>query len=99
MRIFWHQGGLHIEPEGENERNLLVEIVRNLKVGKPPEMQRRISGGCSESGSEDLFEALAGDHKAIPSSFTSQSHDKKHIAGVDVGLQIVPKLGSSPSGF
>jgi hypothetical protein len=99
MRIFWHQGGLHIEPEGESERNLLVEIVQNLKVGKPPEMQRRIPSGCSASGSEDLFKALVANHEASPSSLPTQSHDEKQVVGVNVGLQIVPKFDSGPSSF
>ena len=64
MRIFWHQGGLHIEPEGDRERAALVEIVENVKFGKAPEMQQRIPGGCSELGGEEFFEAVVGNHEA-----------------------------------
>jgi hypothetical protein len=38
MRIFWHEGGLHIHPESEREGRMLVEIVDRLKFEKPPEM-------------------------------------------------------------
>jgi hypothetical protein len=32
MRIFWHQGGLHIEPESDLERNALVALTANITL-------------------------------------------------------------------
>ena len=98
MRIFWHQGGLHIEPEGERERAALVEIVENVRFGKPPEMRQRIPGGCSELGGEEFFEAVVGNHEASPSGNASECSDEKHIVGINVGLQVVPKLLRRPLG-
>ena len=54
MRIFWHEGGLHIQPESEREGRLLVELVSHLKFEKPPEMRDCIPGGETTSSREDL---------------------------------------------
>ncbi len=37
MRVFWWQGGLHAEPESEEEREKLYDLVDNLKWGPRPE--------------------------------------------------------------
>ena len=65
MRVFWHNGALMIEPEGEREIRLLSELVGNLNFGKPQGMQNRIPAGDSVSGSEGLFESVVGDHQTV----------------------------------
>jgi hypothetical protein len=54
MLIFWHQGGLHIEPEGEQERKALVTLVENLKFAKP----KRPLMGSSVDGADKLLKTL-----------------------------------------
>jgi len=57
MLIFWHQGGLHIEPEGEQERQALVALVENAKFGKP---KRPLVGSSNETGADKLLKTLGG---------------------------------------
>ncbi len=83
MRVFWHNGALMIEPEGEREIRLLSELVGNLNFGKPQGMQNRIPAGDSVSGSEGLFESVVGDHQTRPSSLTGQSNHKQHVISIN----------------
>ena len=34
MRVFWWQGGIHIEPEGEQEHKTLLDAVNMLREAK-----------------------------------------------------------------
>ncbi len=81
MRVFWHQGGLHIEPESDQERKALVTLVDNAKFGKPPGTS--IPGGVSELGSDQLFEAVVGDHQARPRSLSSNPKHKQFIVPIN----------------
>jgi len=36
MRIFWHQGGLRLEPETPEEVDALSVLISDLKLAKPP---------------------------------------------------------------
>lgn len=83
MRVFWHNGALMIEPEGEREGQLLTELAGNLKFGRPSGMQNRIPSGTSASGSEQLLDAVVGGHEASPSSLTRKRHDKQHIVAIN----------------
>ena len=78
MRIFWHEGGLHIHPESEHEGRMLVELVDRVKFEKPPEMQGFVSSGSSSSG-ECLFDRLVANHDVRPSGFSGKSHDKQTV--------------------
>lgn len=82
MRIFWHDGGLQILPESAREAHLLVELVDQLKFGKPPEMRESIPGGETTSSSEGLFSSLSCNHELGPSSLSCESHDKKHVVSI-----------------
>lgn len=82
MRIFWHDGGLQILPENEREACLLVELVDKLKFGKPPEMLNCIPGGETTSSREGLLGSLICNHELSPSSFSGESHDKKHVVSI-----------------
>jgi hypothetical protein len=86
MRVFWHNGALMIEPEGEREGQLLTELAANLKFGRPSGMQDRIPSGDTPSSSEGLFERLITDHEARPSSLPSKRNDKQHIVAIDKRL-------------
>lgn len=86
MRVFWHNGGLVIEPESEREGQLLTELAENLKFGRPSGMQNRIPSGCSSSSSEELFNAVVGDHETSPSCLTSKRHDKQHVVAINERL-------------
>lgn len=83
MRVFWHEGGLHVHPESEHEGRMLVEFVDHLKFEKPPEMHNCIPGGETTSGSEGLFDALVGSHQSVPSSLPGKADDKKHVVCID----------------
>ena len=84
MRVFWHQGGLFIEPEGDQERQALTALVSNVTFGKP--QGRVILSGSSELGSDQLFESLVGDHQPVPCSLTSESQHKKHVVSINTKL-------------
>ena len=32
MKIFWWQGGVHIDPENQEEREALIVLLDNLKI-------------------------------------------------------------------
>lgn len=83
MRVFWHNGALQIIPEGKQEADLLCALTDNLKIGKPPEMQKSISGGESPLGSEDLFEAIVGNEKASPRGLSSKPNNKQFVVCID----------------
>jgi hypothetical protein len=34
MRVFWWQGGLHFEPENDDERGQLLALTEMLKVAR-----------------------------------------------------------------
>ncbi len=80
MRIFWHQGGLHIEPEGDKERVALAALTENITFGRPAGTV--IPAGESELGSEHLFERLIGDHQNSPGGLPGKPNDKKHVISI-----------------
>lgn len=82
MRIFWHEGGLHVHPESEHEGRMLVELVERLKFEKPPEMQSCIPGGETSSSSEGLFGSLAVNHELRPSSLPSERDHEQHVISI-----------------
>jgi hypothetical protein len=82
MRVFWHEGGLHIHPESEHEGRMLVEIVDRLKFEKPPEMQVSNSSGSSLS-CDDLVGSLIGNHEVVPMGLTAQTDDKKPVIRIN----------------
>jgi hypothetical protein len=94
VRIYWLQGALTVEPENDSERAALRELVGNIKIGLPPEMTTT-PGGSLESGS-DLFEFI-GCHQVERGPLASQPSYQEPVVGVNVGLQVVPKLRSRPS--
>lgn len=82
MRIFWHQGGLHVHPESKREGQLLAELFDDLKFGKPPELERATSSGCT-SGGQELLDALVGNHQILPSSDILQPHNKQTVVSIN----------------
>lgn len=82
MRVFWHEGGLHIHPESEHEGRLLVEIVDRMKFEKPPEMQVRNPSGSSLS-CDELAGSLIGSHEVVPVGLTTQTNDKNPIIRIN----------------
>lgn len=81
MRVFWYNGALMIEPEGEREGQLLTELAGNIKFGRSEGTQNRIPSGEASSG-EELLNRLITDHKAVPSGSTS-GHHKKHVISIN----------------
>jgi len=82
MRIFWHEGGLHIHPENEHEGRMLVEIVDHLKFEKPQEMQAiGISG--SSSGYQELTDRLIGNHQIPPGCLASDAENKQPVVPIN----------------
>lgn len=83
MRVFWHNGALMIEPEGEREVRLLVELTGNLKLEKPPEMQNSTSGSGCASGGDSFLKLLIGDHQVNPSNLSGNLHNKKPVVCIN----------------
>lgn len=50
MRIFWYQGGLHLQPESIEECQALDLLSKNVKFERPPEMLCSTPSGESEAG-------------------------------------------------
>jgi hypothetical protein len=82
MRVFWHEGGLHIHPESEHEGRMLVEIVAQMKFEKPPEMRSSNPVVCS-SGRQEFIDSIVGNHQVVPSGVSSQLNDKNPIIRID----------------
>jgi hypothetical protein len=52
MRIYWWQGGLHVEPENERERSALFTLSEATVHGQVPELLvQNASGSTAPSGS------------------------------------------------
>ena len=81
MRVFWHEGGLHIHPESEHEGRMLVELVDHLKFEKPLEMQG-FSGVGASSSCQELADCLIGNHEIPPSRLTCQPDNKKSVVRI-----------------
>jgi hypothetical protein len=86
MRVFWHNGTLMIEPEGEREGLLLEELSKNLKFGRPSGMLNRIPSGESTSGSDGLFESVVANHEARPCSLPGKRDNQQHVVSIDKRL-------------
>lgn len=82
MRVFWHEGGLHIHPESEHEGRMLVDIVDGLKFEKPPEMQVSNSGG-NTSSCQELTDCLIGNHEVVPPRLTAQAKNQQSVVRID----------------
>ena len=78
MRVFWHQGGLHIHPESKREGQLLGELLNDLKVGRPPELDGPTTSGDTSSG-QDLFDGIVRDHQVPPSSVVLNRDHKQTV--------------------
>lgn len=66
MRVFWHQGGLQLQPESKRETELLAELTKNIRFEEPPETQDCIPGGQTELGSDRAFECIVGGQQRGP---------------------------------
>ena len=82
MRVFWHQGGLHVHPESKREGQLLVELFDHLKVGKPPELSGATNSGHT-SGGQDLLDCLVGNHEILPSGEVLEPHNKQTVISIN----------------
>jgi hypothetical protein len=94
MKVFWHQGGLHIEPESDRERSALVTLTENMKLYEPPRTIQRANSGSGQLGS-DLLEVL-GCHDVGVRPIPGDLNDKNPVVGVRIGPQIVAKLDRCP---
>lgn len=94
MKIFWHQGGIHIEPETDNEMDALITISASIEMEEPLLTKCFASSGSGESGSD--FLKTIGCHDIGKSPTMRHFNDKNSVVAVGVGLQIVTKLGSGP---
>ncbi len=80
MRIYWHQGGLRVEPENTSETTLLNNLVKCVKVGEPPELVTSGSGECSDLAYEFGLHAFMGAQKPTPCGFPGEpSHQQSVI--------------------
>lgn len=52
MHIFWHNDGVSLRPDNEQEHRALVLLFENVKVGWPPELISCVSG---EQAQDDLI--------------------------------------------
>jgi hypothetical protein len=66
MKVFWYQGGLHFEPEGEFDMAKLKQMSKEYGVPtSAPAVAPRVNAGHKFSGSaEDLWDAITGNPKA-----------------------------------
>ena len=69
MKVFWYQGGVHVEPESPQETDLLMRCV---PLKDPPELRQSSSGGSSELGCESILELLICNQKPGPRRLPSK---------------------------
>lgn len=87
MLVYWHQGALRIEPESELERKALVTLCENAKFGRP--QGKLIPAGASKLGSDELFEALVGDHQAGPRRFSGKTENNQPVFRIDEVVKVI----------
>jgi hypothetical protein len=81
MRIFWHQGGLHVHPEDEHEGRLLTRLLECLKFERPPEMQGGPSTGNYSSG-DDALNDLMANHGVRPSNIPGKGRNNNAVIAI-----------------
>ena len=85
MRIFWHNGALMIEPEDEQEVQLLTALTDNLRSEKPPEMQSCTSGSGQALGGDGFLKHLISNHEVYPGNFPRNLHHKQSVICINEG--------------
>jgi hypothetical protein len=58
MRIYWYQGGLHLEPETDNERSGLVKLGDALAAVGVGSLERLAGRDDAESSDEESVVAV-----------------------------------------
>ena len=89
MKVFWWQGGVHVEAEDHGEITLLVDLLDALGFKVPPGTPS-VPSGHSDSGSDGLFEAAIGGQQVRPCGLSGQPSDKQAVIGIHEAFQIVP---------
>ena len=59
MYAFWLNGGLHLEPETQQERDGLAVLYNRLKRELPSELRPEVSTGLGSSGGGGELKAAA----------------------------------------
>jgi hypothetical protein len=90
VRIFWWQGGIHIEPEGQRECEALAVLMENARFEKPDAPTMSASGTTAEGSGSELFELLAG-HDIHKRPVTEQLRNKQSVVPVNIGLKVLQK--------
>jgi hypothetical protein len=78
MRVFWHQGGLHIQPQTDDETQALIRLLD--MAGTEPEPEAQTGSGSSELGSDGLL-----DDEIAPRRFTRKPSNEDAVIIIDVG--------------
>lgn len=69
MKIFWWQGGIHIEPESDVESEALLVALQNIHYERIKEVDRPQRGDTSKSGEgngRDLLKYFDGLDQSVP---------------------------------
>ncbi len=85
MRVYWHQGGLRIDPENQSETALLEKMVSCLKFEQPPESAYQIPAGSCSSSDVGLEILIAGNQRS-PSRFTREPCHEQTIIPINKTL-------------
>jgi len=78
MRVYWYQGGLHIEPESKSETDLLSRLVKCLKF----EPEKHSYSGTGETDDLAIEFGLQGGISAenlTPRSLPSEGGNKHTV--------------------
>lgn len=78
MRVFWYNGGLHIEPESKSETDLLSRVVKSLRFEEPPKLGANSDGLPVLSG-QDALELLIGNQQPTKSGVQRQQIHKQSV--------------------
>jgi len=86
MQIFWHQGGLQIQPESEADRAALVCFASCMRTNDsmPPGMTS-MSSGESKLGDEILMEFARSTKKVLPRSLAGKARNKQSVVVIQRG--------------
>jgi hypothetical protein len=56
MRVFWWQGGLHLQPESDVETEALIVLLQSFRYERPPEEEGSHRESVRPTGSAESGE-------------------------------------------
>jgi hypothetical protein len=86
MKVFWHQGGLQIQPESEKETKLIADLLACIQFEEPETSPRKTASGVSGSSlsCEELFDSIVSNRQVLPGGLPLKPRDKQAVIPIHV---------------